>query len=133
MTTKTEKVIAILFGIVFCILIIIALFFKLPAESALSFFKGGLRFFAISIATAVLIIIPILIVKAVKKAKKKSQELLEGPNPEYYAIAEQEITDNVYDKGLWSKALVNADGNESKRKSEYIKLRVKQLHKEKSK
>ena len=46
---------------------------------------------------------------------------------EYYTVAEQEITDNTYDKGLWSKALVEAKGNEDLRKVEYMKLRVKQL------
>ena len=47
----------------------------------------------------------------------------------YYAIAEQEIHDDVINKGLWSQALVAADGDESKRKIEYMKLRVKQLKK----
>ena len=50
---------------------------------------------------------------------------------EYYTVAEQEITDNTYDKGLWSKALVEAKGNEDLRKVEYMKLRVKQLQRNK--
>lgn len=48
---------------------------------------------------------------------------------EYYAIAEREVVEGTYDDGLWSRALVEAKGDESKRKIEYINLRVKQLRK----
>ena len=44
-----------------------------------------------------------------------------------YAQAEQEVESKTYDKGLWSKALIEADGDESKRKIVYMKLRAKQL------
>lgn len=44
-----------------------------------------------------------------------------------YAQAEKEINDGKRNDGLWSQALVIAEGNEVKRKAEYIKLRVKQL------
>ena len=44
-----------------------------------------------------------------------------------YSSAESEADSGTYDKGLWSKALVNAKGNEELRKTEYMKLRVKQL------
>jgi len=49
---------------------------------------------------------------------------------EYYGQAEQEINDGTFNKGLWAKALTKANGNEDRRKAEYIKLRVKQLQKE---
>ena len=49
------------------------------------------------------------------------------PDPLYYAQAEQEIIDDTIDIGLWSKALVNAEGKEELRKVEYMKLRAKQL------
>ena len=45
----------------------------------------------------------------------------------YYAIAEDEIVNGNIDKGLWSKAIVNVNGNESLRKIEYIKLRAREL------
>jgi len=47
--------------------------------------------------------------------------------PELCAIAEDEIEKKTYDKGLWSKALMKAKGNEEQRKGEYIKLRARQL------
>lgn len=49
----------------------------------------------------------------------------------HYAQAEKEVIDNIFDKGLWAKALVIAKGNEKLRKAEYIKLRAKQLQKSK--
>jgi len=49
------------------------------------------------------------------------------PEPQYYAQAEQEIDDGTYDRGLWAKALVEANGKEELRKIEYMKLRAKQL------
>ena len=45
------------------------------------------------------------------------------------ADAESEIEGHKYDKNLWSKALVDADGDEKKRKAIYIRLRAKQLAK----
>lgn len=45
----------------------------------------------------------------------------------FYAIAEEEVDQGSYDRGLWSKALICANGNESMRKIEYMKLRVNQL------
>ena len=44
-----------------------------------------------------------------------------------YAIADEELVDGNIDKGLWAIALVYSEGNEEKRRSEYIKLRVNQL------
>jgi hypothetical protein len=44
-----------------------------------------------------------------------------------YSLAESEADSGTYDKGLWSKALVNAKGNEELRKTEYMKLRVMQM------
>ncbi len=46
---------------------------------------------------------------------------------ELYAQAEQECDSGNVIKGLWSKAIVNAKGNEEVRKIEYMKLRVAQL------
>jgi len=45
----------------------------------------------------------------------------------HYLQSEQEIQNGTVDEGLWTKALVNANGNEERRKAEYIKLRAEQL------
>ena len=61
--------------------------------------------------------------------KEKTEDVFKKPELQYYGLAEQEINDEAVDQGLWAKALVNAKGNEEKRKSEYIKLRAIQLQK----
>ena len=66
-------------------------------------------------------------VSFVKNTKNGISEMVNEDDSGYYAIAEQEIIDGEMDKGLWSQALVAAEGDESKRKIEYMKLRVKQL------
>jgi hypothetical protein len=65
----------------------------------------------------------------VKDTANEISSMVNEDDSNYYAIAEQEINDGVTNKGLWSQALVAADGDESKRKIEYMKLRVKQLKK----
>jgi hypothetical protein len=42
--------------------------------------------------------------------------------------AEDEIRNKTYNKNLWAKALVDAEGDEQKRKSIYISLRARQLY-----
>ncbi len=44
-----------------------------------------------------------------------------------YAKAEDEIETNNYNKNLWSKAFVIANGDEKLRKVEYMKLRAKEV------
>jgi hypothetical protein len=68
----------------------------------------------------------------------RTASLSEGSTPvsatspiEYYAQAEEEIHTKSYDKNLWSKALVEAEGDETKRKAKYIELRANQLYSEK--
>jgi hypothetical protein len=51
---------------------------------------------------------------------------------EYYGQAEEEIDTKSYDKNLWAQALVEAEGDENKRKAKYIELRANQLYSEKS-
>jgi hypothetical protein len=46
---------------------------------------------------------------------------------DYYGEAEQEINAQSYDKDLWARALVAAEGDEQKRKARYIELRAEQL------
>lgn len=45
----------------------------------------------------------------------------------FYGRAEEEVDNGTYDKDLWAKALVDAEGDESKRKIRYIELRAKHL------
>ena len=47
---------------------------------------------------------------------------------DYYAKAEQEITAGTYKPNLWSKAFVQVEGDEQKRKAKYIELRAEQLY-----
>jgi hypothetical protein len=47
---------------------------------------------------------------------------------EFYGEAEEEINTNTYDKNLWDKALVEAEGNEKKRKALYIEFRANELY-----
>lgn len=54
---------------------------------------------------------------------------LEQKSADLYAQAEEEYDNGKIDKGLWSQALINAKGEESLRKVEYMKLRAKQLKK----
>jgi len=65
----------------------------------------------------------------VKATREEMISLIEDKDAELYAIAEQEIIDEVINNGLWSQALVKAKGDENLRKVEYMKLRVKQLKK----
>jgi hypothetical protein len=46
---------------------------------------------------------------------------------DYYGEAEEEIKAQSYDKDLWARALVAAEGDEQKRKARYIELRAEQL------
>ena len=53
--------------------------------------------------------------------------LVSSDEEDLYAIAEEEVNQKNIQQGLWSQALVKAKGDESFRKVEYMKLRVKQL------
>ncbi len=63
----------------------------------------------------------------IKKAKNKFSSLVSEKDSDFYAIAEKEVNDENTVQGIWSLALVNAQGNENLRKIEYMKLRAKQL------
>ena len=65
----------------------------------------------------------------IRSTKDKAKSIISESNIDssYYAVAEDEIVNGNIDRGLWSKALVNAKGNETVRKAEYIKLRAKEL------
>lgn len=63
----------------------------------------------------------------VKEAKDNIQASIDSKSTDFYAIAEEEYENGEIDKGSWSQALVKANGNESLRKVEYMKLRVMQL------
>jgi hypothetical protein len=46
----------------------------------------------------------------------------------YYGEAEDELNLGNVDKNLWARALVEAEGDETKRKAKYIELRANQLY-----
>ena len=52
----------------------------------------------------------------------------EDPYFEYYGQAEAEIDAGTYDRNLWAKALIEAEGDEQKRKVVFIQLRARQLY-----
>lgn len=50
---------------------------------------------------------------------------------EFYGLAEEELNNGDVDRNLWARALVEAEGDEIKRKAKYIELRANELHIEK--
>jgi len=68
-----------------------------------------------------------IIAKTLKAKAEFTSSVFGEENTDYYAVAESEIVNGCYDKGLWSKALVEAKGDEAQRKVEYMKLRARQL------
>ncbi len=71
------------------------------------------------------------IVDALILRRRQTRELSEADKDlsdgAYLAMAESEVERGEIDKRLWSKALVDARGDESLRKVEYMKLRAKQI------
>jgi len=63
----------------------------------------------------------------IAEQRRKIQEQQNEPDLQYYAQAEQEVDDGTFDKGFWSKALINVNGKEELRKIEYMKIRARQL------
>jgi hypothetical protein len=63
-----------------------------------------------------------------KMSKDGTAKVLGFQNTEFYSEAEAEISSNTYDKHLWVKALVETEGDETKRKARYIELRANQLY-----
>jgi len=72
-------------------------------------------------------------VAKIKSTIEDISSLVDIKDTSFFAIAEKEIIDDDLDEGLWALALVKSKGDEKLRKVEYIKLRVKQLRKEKKK
>lgn len=73
------------------------------------------------------------VLRSAKEAKDQVVTGMYDQDAEYYGKAEEEFINESFDKGVWAQALVKSDGNEEKRKVEYIKLRVKQLKRESKK
>lgn len=69
--------------------------------------------------------------KNIRDSKKWIEsEISEENSFDSYAQAEDEVENRSYDKGLWAKALLEAEGDESKRKITYMRLRAAQLERE---
>lgn len=69
----------------------------------------------------------------IKSTRDSISSRMEDADPFLYAVAEKEINDGEINEGLWSQALVKAKGDESLRKVEYMKLRVRELKKDSTK
>ena len=67
-----------------------------------------------------------------EKSTTKAREVVSkrAIDNQYYAVAEQEVNSGCVDAGLWSKALVDVNGDEGFRKVRYIETRAKQLQKD---
>ena len=69
-----------------------------------------------------------------KKAKSPLIANYPADNPgnssvlEFYGEAEEEVDSDNIDKNTWARALVEAEGDEAKRKAKYIELRANELY-----
>jgi len=77
-----------------------------------------------------LLFLGICIGVAIAIIPSQRKKYLQHPKPHHYEAAEREVKSGTTEPGIWAKALVTAKGNEDLRKSEYIKLRAKQLQEE---
>ena len=68
-------------------------------------------------------LISVLAVRALSDNKKYD----DAQKEEYYAIAMDEINNHSVKDGIWAKAYARTDGDDTKAKALYIKLRVKDL------
>lgn len=64
---------------------------------------------------------------SIRSFKDSVDVRIEKNENELFAFAEAEVDEGRQNKGLWSKALIQANGDESRRKIEYMKLRMKQI------
>lgn len=66
-------------------------------------------------------------VEFAKVQMKSEVQKIEDMDEKFVLIANNEIEEGNQDESLWIKANLLSDGNQEKRKIEYIKLRVKKL------
>ena len=67
---------------------------------------------------------------AVTKTAKAKLAAHQVPDEIYYAQAAREVKDSIISEGLWVKAWSEAEGDDTKAKALYIKLRVVELRKQ---
>ncbi len=99
----------------------------LTSALSVTIFFVSLRFFGDSRSGAE---ITSALIGSAKDLKDSIESSFNEKDADYYAQAEAELESGQIDKGLWSKALVNARGNEQLRKIEYMKLRASKLRRE---
>ena len=125
--------------------IIIAAIPWFPIGWAIDEVTGGkdLAFFGTSIISVIIFFVAIIklsknengtklvssAISTVKEIKDKIEFSIEEKSADLYAQAEDEYNNGEIHKGLWSQALIKANGDENLRKVEYMKLRAKQLTK----
>ena len=66
----------------------------------------------------------------VKVAYEGKREAAKHVFRESLVLAEKEVDGGEVDLGVWAEALVEVEGDESKRKAKYMELRAKQLSRE---
>ena len=66
-------------------------------------------------------------VEFAKGQMKSEAQKIEDMDEKFVLIAHNEIDQDNQDESLWIKANLLSDGDQEKRKIEYIKLRVKKL------
>lgn len=64
---------------------------------------------------------------AIEKFIGKSSSISPNLNDKHFAEALQELESNTQREGLWARCLANSDGNDSKAKSEYIRIRAEEI------
>ena len=67
-----------------------------------------------------------------KNLLRTDNQKLQDIDDELFTIANKEVEASLQNEGMWVKSLILAEGDESKQKTEYIKLRVRQLSKKES-
>ena len=67
-----------------------------------------------------------------KNLLRTDNQKLQDIDDELFTIANKEVEASLQNEGMWVKSLILAEGDESKQKTEYIKLRVRQLSKKKN-
>ena len=66
-------------------------------------------------------------VHVVQELRKSEGERLSDLDDQFFGVVAEEMSNGDVKQDLWTKAFMIADGEESKQKASYIRLRVKQL------
>lgn len=77
---------------------------------------------------AILLLSPVLLLLALRMfLKSRRASVSSPPDDQTYALVAQEIEAGKIDKGLWTRAFAENEGDESKTRAAYIRHRAQQL------